>query len=147
VLEVAEVDLNVMAKIQKREEQADRVPGKPVYVKRILVVTNCGLVVMKDIEASLRCPDCEPSKFCPRGPTIDFAIRYDQIDTIVSFPLIPQKVAIKFRAAIPKAEDPSVVNLAELVMTINVKTLTKAAKLSSVIADLFLTIREEAERR
>lgn len=91
IIELGDVDLHV--KQLSDTEQQTHLPRQEnlqpencaVFVKRLFVLTNEGIHVMKYIKPDLRCQDCAPHVFCPRGPTHDFIIRYEQIRTIVGF--------------------------------------------------------------
>ena len=52
----------------------------------MIIITNEGIQIIKEIPDELKCEDCAEFNFCPRGPVQDFCIKYSAIETIVNFP-------------------------------------------------------------
>lgn len=117
-----------------------------MFVKRIVAVTNLGIMIFKDVDAEIKCPDCPASRLCPRGPTQDFNIPYNQIIALMTFPQIPQKLVLKFQ--VPSyGEDNKVHGLADLLMTLNIKTLMKAARIYQAIMGFIDCMQEDRQLR
>ena len=87
---------------------------------------------MKTIPKTLQCSNCPVYKFCPTGPIQDFCIRFANIETIINFPQMPQKLVIRFKELRPDIFDPNKDGYKggyKYQMTINIPTYTKAAKI------------------
>jgi len=83
---------------------------------------------MKTIPKSLQCSNCPVHKFCPTGPIQDFCIRFANIETIINFPQMPQKLVIRFKEVRPDIFETGCGGY-KFQMTINIPTFTKAAKI------------------
>lgn len=66
------------------------------FKSRIFVLTNQNIQILKNLPAKFRCPKCPPQNFCPRGPTLDYIIDFEDIDGFVNFKQLPQKIIIKY---------------------------------------------------
>ena len=62
-----------------------------------MVITTEGIQFLKELPGIHRCKDCPAFKFCPRGPIQDFCIDFLDIETVINFPQMPQKIVIKFK--------------------------------------------------
>ena len=78
---------------ESAKDGAGRVENKN-FVKRTIVATNQRILVLKDIPMGIRCPNCPEHSFCPKGPDLEFGIKYTDLKQIVNFPQIPQKLAL-----------------------------------------------------
>jgi len=101
VIEFSEADVNIhFYKPDKGEEvlmpvdQMDEHAPDMHFLYRIFVLTNEGFVILRRITKEFRCKKCEPKAFCPRGPLVQLKVEYKEIETIFSFPQIPQKVVL-----------------------------------------------------
>ena len=56
---------------------------------------------MKTVPKSMQCSNCPVYKFCPTGPIQDFCIRFANIETIINFPQMPQRLVIRFKELQP----------------------------------------------
>jgi len=59
------------------------------FYKRILIITNNGIQILKTFNDNKNCESCLPYQFCPRGPTQNLCIRFSDIITIVNFLELP----------------------------------------------------------
>lgn len=66
------------------------------YKQRIFLLTTQGIQILEPVKKKWKCTKCKEYEFCPRGPKQDFVIHFEEIDTIVRFPNIPQKLLIKY---------------------------------------------------
>ena len=49
------------------------------FRRRIFVITNHGIQVLREIALEERCEKCPPHNFCPRGPVQEFVIKLTDI--------------------------------------------------------------------
>ena len=98
IIEFAQVDVNY--KYVQRENEFHKVENnlKPDtnFYNRIMVITSEGIQFLKNLPQVFRCHNCPKVKFCPRGPMQDFCIDFLDLETVVNFPQLPQKIVIKF---------------------------------------------------
>lgn len=69
--------------------------GSSALKKRLLVVTPRCLYILAPPGAAA-CPLCGAERFCPTGPTLDFAIQYMSIKNVISFRDLPQLIGLKY---------------------------------------------------
>lgn len=71
VVDIVEADIGVQKHLTKKSEKMSDKKQPPInLVKRLFVLTNQGIQVMKPLDAMYECPKCkdtDPS--CPTGPT------------------------------------------------------------------------------
>jgi hypothetical protein len=79
---------------------------KFIYIRRIFLLTNEGILLLRNVKENDKCPNCPPSFFCPRGPLVKVRIPYDDVYTFVVFPNMPQKIVILFRQSRSNKDDP-----------------------------------------
>tara|TARA_B110000285_G_scaffold231585_1_gene300625 strand:- start:812 stop:1483 length:672 start_codon:yes stop_codon:yes gene_type:complete len=145
VIEFSGVDMNLVIHEQVHERSPP--PPDPNFVQRLFVLTNNGIQIMKTVPKSMQCSNCPADKFCPTGPIQDFCIRFANIETIVNFPQMPQRLVIRFKElkpdlfqrVAPKKDDKGEREIQiplvpgsggyKYQMTINIPTFTKAAKI------------------
>lgn len=112
------------------------------FKKRIFVLTTHRILILKNLPNRLRCPTCPDYKFCPRGPITEYAIHFPDIETIINFKQLPQKLVIKYHAT---AKPPTV---AKFQMTLNIPTITETDKLlESLSATMQELLSEENKYR
>lgn len=73
--------------------------SEKMFHNRLFVLTNKGIHIMKNLPAgqgSRKCPSCPNSAFCPAGPSKEEFIKFEQIQTVINFPQLPQKMVIKY---------------------------------------------------
>lgn len=115
------------------------------YSVRLLVVTNQGVQILRKGPAP-DCTRCPPQNFCPRGPSQERCIQYQDIKTIISHPQIPQKITILFheRAAIYDARNMFSDGKDRLYqLTVNIPTYTKSSRIYSNLVDIMRGIESE----
>ena len=79
------------------------------FIKRMFLVTNIGILILKEVRFLQRkkgkpeeweekkCENkCPPHSFCPRGPTKEILIKFEEIESIINFPQLPQKLVILY---------------------------------------------------
>jgi len=105
------------------------------YSVRLLVVTNQGVQILRKGPAA-DCKRCPPQNFCPRGPSQERCIQYQDIKTIISHPQIPQKITILFHERVATGDQ-----LYQL--TVNIPTYTKSSRIYSNLVDIMRGIESE----
>ena len=112
------------------------------FKKRIFVLTTHRILILKNLPARLRCPTCPEYKFCPRGPITEYAIHFPEIETIINFKQLPQKLVIKYQVS----AKPHTVT--KFQMTLNIPTITETDKLlESLNATMQELLSEEDKYR
>lgn len=126
MIEFSGVDMNLV--IHEQVHEGSPPAPDPNFVQRLFVLTNNGIQIMKTIPKSMQCSNCPVYKFCPTGPIQDFCIRFANIETIINFPQMPQKLVIRFKE-LPADLFTRGSGGYKYQMTINIPTYTKAAKI------------------
>ena len=75
-----------MNKAKTQIQVLDNTTQKMTYLKRLWVMTNEGLLLMKHVPEEKQCDRCQPEEFCPRGPLVDMKLEYERIDAVVLVP-------------------------------------------------------------
>ena len=69
-------------KILVKSQVEDR--PDPNFYNRIIVITTEGIQFLKNLPLKDQCKECNPSKFCPRGPIQDFVIKFLDLESIIN---------------------------------------------------------------
>ena len=56
------------------------------FKKRLFVLTNHGIHLMKDLPPEQRCQNCTYENFCPRGPIQEQVVKITDIQSTINFP-------------------------------------------------------------
>lgn len=67
-----------------------------LFRKRLFVLTNHGIHILREIETEIQCENCPPYNFCPRGPYSEFTVKLTDILAIVNVPNCPSKLIIRY---------------------------------------------------
>lgn len=72
---------------QKTQEDDDIVSAENnSFHPRLFLLVTQGILIMKELHPKLKCDSCSPEKFCPLGPNLVLAIKYEDIETVIKFP-------------------------------------------------------------
>ena len=62
----------------------------------LIVVTNIGFYILSTQESGRPCRKCPLTKFCPDGPGLEAQFRFEEIDEVIDFEILPQRLVINF---------------------------------------------------
>lgn len=66
-------------------KRASNLGVDPHFYRRLLVLSNHGVQIMRDVEEKDKCNKCSKDKFCPRGPYQDVCIKFADIKSVINF--------------------------------------------------------------
>ena len=99
IIEFAIVDVNYkfLSRLNEMLKEEHNLKPDLNFYQRIMVITSEGIQFLKELPGNFRCKECPKFKFCPRGPIQDFCVDFLDIETVINFPQMPQKIVIKFK--------------------------------------------------